>query len=109
VLVIAATEAAKLLDLEVLKVLSQSPRFAGVADDTLRALLLSDGLWRSSEGSRIVHFLFEIGISTNSAGAAISKAAEALDIDALRVVLNSNQHEEIVEAAFTAMTGLNRE
>jgi hypothetical protein len=83
VLVIAATEAAKLLDLEALKVLPQSPRFAGVVDDTLRALLLSDGLWRSSEGSRIVHFLFEI--------------------------LNSNQHEEIVEAAFTAMTGLNRE
>jgi hypothetical protein len=106
ILAIAATEAARLLDIEALKVLSQSPRFPGVTDDTLRTLLLSDKLWRSSEGFRIVQFLFQIGVSANSAEAIVTKATTALDIDAIRVVLDSTQHEGLVDVAFTSMTGL---
>ena len=105
VLAIAAIEAVKLLDLEALKVLSRSPRFAGVTDDTLRALLLDEDLWRCSEGVRIMQYLFEVGVSLKSMQAAASKAAVARDIDALQAVLESNSNPDIVDVAFQSMTG----
>ena len=108
VLAIASVEATKLLDLEALKVLSTSPRFLNVTDDTLRALLLSEDLWRSPGGLSIMRYLFESGVSPPTAELAASKAAGALDVDVLWVVLDSKQSPEIVEAAFSSMTGLEK-
>lgn len=105
VLAIAAFETVKLLDLEALKVLSQSPRFTAVTDDTLRTLLLDEDLWRFLEGIRIMQYLFEIGVSLKSTEAAASKAAVVRDIDVLHAVLESNPSPEIVDAAFESMTG----
>lgn len=105
VLAIASIETAKLLDLEALKVLSKSPRFVGVTDETLRALLLDEALWRCPQGLRIMQHLFEIGVTLQSTEAAASKAAVALDIDALHVILASNTSSELTEGAFASMTG----
>jgi len=108
VLAIAAVEATKLLDLEALRVLSTSPRFTGVTDDTLRALLLSEELWRSPAGLSIMQFLLEIGVSPATTETAASKAAGILDVDVLKVVLESKQGPKTVEAAFSALTGLEK-
>ena len=105
VLAIAAIETVKLLDLEALKVLSQSPRFRAVTDDTLRKLLLDEDLWRSLEGIRIMQYLFGVGVSLKSTEAAASKVAVARDIDALQVVLESNSSPDIVNMAFQSMIG----
>lgn len=108
VLAIAAIEMAKLLDLEGLKVLSQSSRFDKVTDDVLRAVLLSEELWRVSDGLRITRFLLETGVSTKMVETAASKAAASLDIDALRNIIEFNSSQTIVESAFTSMTGLEK-
>ena len=106
VLAVASIEIVKLLDIEALKVLSQSPRFTSVTDDTLRAFLMDEDLWRSSEGLRIMQYLFEVGVSLKSTEAAASKAAVARDIDALRVVLDSKPSPDVVQVAFASMTGV---
>ena len=105
VLAIAAIETVKLLDLEALKVLSRSPRFTAVTDDTLRTLLLDEDLWRSLEGIRIMQFLFEVGVSPKSTEAAASKAAAVRDIDVLQAVFESNPSPDIVDVAFESLTG----
>ena len=105
VLAIAAIETVKLLDLEALRVLSQSPRFTAVTDDTLRTLLLDEDLWRSLEGIRIMRFLFEVGVSPKSSDAAASKAAVARDIDVLQAVLESDPSPCIANVAFESLTG----
>jgi hypothetical protein len=108
VLAIAAIEMAKLLDIEGLKVLSGSPNFRQVSDDVLRAMLLSEDLWRAPAGVRITHFLLEKGISTKMVEAVALRAARVLDIDALRNVLESNSSATVIESAFTSMTGLEK-
>ncbi|KUJ18861.1 ankyrin [Mollisia scopiformis] len=105
---IAAIEFAKILDIEGLKVLSGSPRFRQVTDNVLRALLLDETLWRTLEGNRIIQFLIEKGASTKMIEASASKAAAALDIDALHNVLGTDHLFSVVEAAFTSMTELEK-
>lgn len=107
VLAIAATEAAKLLDFNALKVLSESPRFKGVCDDTLRALLSEDHLWKSPEGLRIMQFLLDTGVSQQSLNLAVTKTAVALNIDAMRIVFTAKDDPEIAEQAFSSMIGSN--
>ncbi|CZR55929.1 uncharacterized protein PAC_05817 [Phialocephala subalpina] len=108
VLAVAAVEMAKILDIEGLKVLSQSPRFRQVADDVLRAMLLDEELWRVPNGLRITQFLMENGTSSKIVEVAVSKATTVLDIDALRNVLDLNNSASVVTAAFTSMTGLGK-
>jgi hypothetical protein len=109
ILAIAAIEMAKLLDLEGLKVLSKSPRFRQVTDDVLRAILLSEDLWRSAGGHLIMQFLLEKGVSTKMVEVAASKATASLDIDSLRTVLESNSPPTVIASAFTSMTRLEKE
>ncbi|KAF2825233.1 hypothetical protein CC86DRAFT_456469 [Ophiobolus disseminans] len=106
ILAIAAAEATKQLDLEALIVLSQSPRFPGVTDDTVRILLLSEDLWRSPEGLRIMRYLFEIGVSSDTKKGAAVRAVTILDSDMLRTILDADSSFEVVEAAFSALTDL---
>ena len=106
VLAIAAVEAAKLLDLEALQVLSRSPLFPGVTDDALRALLLDQDLWRSAKGLRVLQYLLDVGVSPMSRATAASYAAAMLDIDALRIVLDVDDTSNTVNSAFTSMTEL---
>jgi hypothetical protein len=108
VLAIAAIEMAKILDIEGLKVLSQSPRFRHVTDDVLRAILLDEDLWRAPGGLRVTQFLLQRGVSTKMVEVAASKAAASLDIDALRNVLESDNASTVIESAFTSMTGLEK-
>ncbi|RMZ89826.1 hypothetical protein DV736_g2952, partial [Chaetothyriales sp. CBS 134916] len=105
VLAIAATEAAKLLDFEALKVLSESPLFRGVCDDSLRALLSEDHLWKSPEGLRILRFLLDTGVSQQSLDIAAIKTTMALDVDAIRVVFSVRDDPEIAEQAFSSLIG----
>lgn len=113
VLSIAATEAAKLLDFEALEVLAESSRFKEVTDDTLRALFSDECFWKSPEGSRIMKLLLHIGVSQRSLSIAVSKAAGALDIDAMRILFTAGydpemaagHDSELAEEAFASMIG----
>jgi hypothetical protein len=108
ILAIAAIEMAKLLDLEGLKVLARSSHFCNVADDVFRALLLSEDLWRAPEGLRLMRFLLQQGASTKITEVASSKAAAALDIDALCTIVQLNSHSSVIDSAFTSMLGLEK-
>lgn len=108
ILAIAGTEMANILDLEGLKVLSQSSRFTGITDEVLRALFLDEELWRTSEGLHITQYLLEKGVSSSTTEVIASKAAAALDIDVLRNILEHNTSASVVESAFTSMTALDK-
>lgn len=106
ILAVAAAEVTRQLDVEALEVLAKSPRFAAVTDDTARILLLSDDLWRSPQGLRILLRLFKIGVTSATMNVAALKAITAFDSDMLRTVLEADPSPGIVESAFIALTDL---
>jgi hypothetical protein len=108
ILAIAAIECSKLIDIEGLKVLSKSPRFSQVTDEIIRAIFLTEELWRSPGGFLVTRFLIEKGVSTKMVEMAAAKASASMDIDALRniVELCSASSFTVIESAFISMTGL---